>query len=883
MIAMSPRSWPVVAWLACLALPLAAADYRAPAGEKPAVPRPGALSVLPGGRLLRPYGHQYPTGPGTFRIAVARKGNLIATADTGPFRYSVTLLYRDKEGWTRVRHLNAPLEGTEEALRDTWRTVSQGLVFADDEHLFVSEGASGNVRWVRIEDGQRIHLFELNRPGQLTSFSGDLAYDARRKLLYVLDPANSRVVVFHTGRRKPIGSVQTGPLPFALALSPGGHRLFVTHSGMFHYQLLPGVSLKEAETIGLLWPAFAFPSPEARQGAQLERPGGKIQVPGLGEPHASQAGTVCVINVEKPEQPRVERWIRTGTPWGEQSAGPSGTSHLLIAGSRIFVSNSLQDSVSIIDGTTLEVTAEIPIRVPGFEQHRGVIPAGMAYYERAGWLLVAEAGLNAIGVIDVKDQRVLGHIPTAWFPVDVAVTGDRVWVANALGHGFGANASLMAAVSPEKELERFRGAVTTFVIPDAAQLAQLTRQVWELNGLLPLKREQPPAYPDQLRYVVLIVKENRSFDEIFGDVQKAANGTVDGAPLLARFGQLGDATPTGPGFPQRFGLRGVNITPNHHALASQYAFSDNFYSDAISDVEGHLWLNGAYPVPWARLFLSAPMGRGDVFTDRFSLGRLQFASTHSALQPEQLPQTGSLWHHLARHGIRFASFGLGLDLASIYRRGPMLPAGGRYLANVPLIAPLFEHLSRQYPGFNPSIPDVYRAEKFIEEVRRRYLEGDEPFPQFVAIHLPNDRLDQPRESIGFPYQASYMADNDVALGRIVEFLSQTPWWRNMVIFITEDDATGGLDHVNAQRIPLLIVSPWAKQNYVSHRNTSFPGLLKTIFQILKLPPLHLWDAVATDLSDCFTNQPRWSPYRAQNVLEPLFDPARAISQLRQSE
>jgi hypothetical protein len=132
-----------------------------------------------------------------------------------------------------------------------------------------------------------------------------------------------------------------------------------------------------------------------------------------------------------------------------------------------------------------------------------------------------------------------------------------------------------------------------------------------------------------------------------------------------------------------------------------------------------------------------------------------------------------------------------------------------------------------------------------------------------------------RPEDGYPYNESFVADNDYALGRILEFLSGTKWWKEMAILITEDDAQGGVDHVDGHRTVLLCAGPWARRNYVSHMNSSFPGLLKTVFRLLRVPPLNLFDAAASDLSDCFTTEPDFAPYRALPVDPRVFDPAAA--------
>ena len=189
--------------------------------------------------------------------------------------------------------------------------------------------------------------------------------------------------------------------------------------------------------------------------------------------------------------------------------------------------------------------------------------------------------------------------------------------------------------------------------------------------------------------------------------------------------------------------------------------------------------------------------------------------------------------------------------------------------------PLFRDASREYPGFDMNIPDQYRASQFIHEITERYIMTGADLPRFIYIHLPNDHMASPRPTDGYPYEESFVADNDFALGRIVEFLSGTKWWKEMAVFVTEDDPQGGVDHIDAHRTVLLCAGPWVKPNYVSHANASFPGLLKTIFRILGMPPLNLFDAAATDLSDLFTAKPTDKRYSAQPVDARIFVPAEA--------
>jgi len=205
------------------------------------------------------------------------------------------------------------------------------------------------------------------------------------------------------------------------------------------------------------------------------------------------------------------------------------------------------------------------------------------------------------------------------------------------------------------------------------------------------------------------------------------------------------------------------------------------------------------------------------------------------VKPEEIPEAGTLWQHLERHQISYRVFAEG----------------------------------------GIETPDQQRADDFIRVVEETYRKPGEDLPAFLYIRLPNDATANARPADGYPFSESFVADNDYALGRIVEYLSQSPWWESMAIFVTEDSADGGIDHIDSHRTIMLAISPYARRNYVSRRNSSFPGLLKTVFGILGIPPMNLFDATATDLSDCFTTDADFTPYKAQTIREELFVPERA--------
>jgi YVTN family beta-propeller protein len=822
--------------------------------------RKGGASILPGGRVIAPLGEEFATGPGAFGLAISASGKSIATANGGPWVYSLSVLERQKNGKLEDRQI---VISGEPGNTSDWKSVSIGIAFAGEHGLYVSEGNSGRVRFVDNADEVR-RTFELNQGGYHDSFASELAFDAEHGILYVADQANFRVAAIDVKSRQMLSSVRVGRLPFAMALSPDRRKLYVTNLGMFEYRTIPGIDIERAA--GLAFPPFGFPRAEAAAGVERTIDAKPVQVPGLGDPNARESNSLCVVDVSTPAQAKVETFVRTGVPVGEKSAGGSGPAAVLATADRIFVANSNQDSITVIDARTNTVEAEIPIRIRGLETLRGVMPLGMAWHAESGRLLVAEAGINAVGVIDVGSRRVLGHIPAAWFPTRVALDHDTVFVANAKGHGVGPNVAVWSGGGPAPYTQLYQGTISVFPMSAVDDLAAHTQTVLAANGFLPA-HGAPAPLPAAIRHVVLIVKESRSYDEVLGDIEKTAGGTAMGARSLARLGSSGYVD----GRRERVSIRGADLTPNHHALARQWAFSDNFYSDAESSMDGHHWLTGVYPNPWVQTSLLASSGDRKDFRAGSAPGRLAFTGTASSVQPEDLEEGGSIWRHLASHGISFLNFGEGFEFAGVAQGRGLEPTGARLFTNMPMPEALYARTSQQYPGFNIHISDQYRVSQFMHEIDERYGKPGAELPQFLYIHLPNDYLAAAQPAEGYPYEESYMVDNDRAVGRLVEFLSGTPWWREMAIFITEDDAAGGVDHIDAHRTLLLCQSPWAKRDYVSHVNSSFPGLLKTVFRLLHLPPLNLFDAAAADLSDLFAAQADEAGFHAVAADKRIFE------------
>jgi DNA-binding beta-propeller fold protein YncE len=845
--------------LALLALSrvLAAQSYTPPAGDRPAIRRSGT-SILPGGRIISPMGEEYVTGPGPFGIALSPSGKVAATANGGPWRYGITILERGKQRWD-VRQLAArSMDALDQFGPTDWRSVCTGVVFSGEHNLYVAEGNSGRISLFDSSDERR-RVVDLNQGGYHDSYTGDLAFDGERNILYVVDQANARVVAIDGKTRQILTSVKAGRLPFAMALSPDRQKLYVTNVGLLEYGAIANAGASDPRAAGLAFPAFGFPSAEAVGGGERSTAQGMVRVPGLGDPHAPAANSLCVIDVSNPAAAQVAAWI----PIGGSPSGVAATAD------RVFVSGAGSDAVTIIDAQSNRVVEQIPIRIPGLEQWRGVVPIGLAYHEKSGWLLVAEAGINAVGVIDVAARRVLGHLPAGWYPTRVAIDRDTVFVTNAKGHGQGPSGptGVRGNLWPA---QRLQGTVAIFPVPPAAELAARTAFVMQANGFQQRPAGAGSRFPAGVRHVVLIVKEGRSYDDVLGDIAGASNGPALGMPELAHLGAHGAVD----GRHVRMSLRDVNVTPNHHAIARQWSFSDNFYADGDASIEGHHWLAGVYPNAWTASSVAAALGELKDFR-LGTPGRMAFAGTAASVQPEDEPEAGTLWQHLASHGVSFHNFGEGFELAGVLEGSGMAPLGARFLTNMPMPEALYRNTSREYPGFNVHISDQYRVSQFIREVDEKFVKGGEELPQFLYIYLPGDYNSPPRPEDGYPYEESFVADNDYALGRIMEYLSGTKWWGSTAVFVTEADAEAGVDHVDAHRTILLCAGPWVKKNYVAHTNTSFPGLLKTIFGLLHLPALNLFDATAADLADCFAAEPDMTPYHALAVDKRVFDPSLA--------
>jgi YVTN family beta-propeller protein len=552
----------------------------------------------------------------------------------------------------------------------------------------------------------------------------------------------------------------------------------------------------------------------------------------------------------------------------------------------VFISNGNNDNITVLDSRKQKIVTHIKLSTEEkLNKLRGIIPFGLAVSPDEKRVYVAESGINAIAVIDVPTLKVIGHIPAGWFPAKLKVSpdGNKLIIANAKGFGSGPNGGLTFKQGSAGSYigSLMNGNVQVTDIPVDTELLNTTRQVIANNFLIKdesdpsfdwRKKNPVPLYPGQkespIKHIVFISKENRTYDEVFGQVKKGK-----GDSTISRYGKGVTFSNTD----KNIRIENADIMPNHQKLARNFAISDNFYVDADVSADGHRWLVNTYPNQWVEA--TTPAGYGDNRTykkDSNAPGNLGINGSAGAIFPEDYNEAGSMWDHLARNQINYFNFGFGVmfepaDYKDHYKYG-----GIKHIANYPMPKSLFSKTSYSYPTYNMAIPDQFRATVFEKEFNDKWGKGKEKLPAVLTVILPNDHGAAERPKAGYPFRESYMADNDLALGRVIEFLSHTPYWKNMLIVITEDDAQNGVDHVDAHRSILMAISPYIRRDHVSHTHSSFGSIFKTFWNILGIPYLNQYDAAANDLADMFTESPDFTPYKAVPVDSRIFDPQRAL-------
>ena len=830
----------------------------------------GVTAVLPNGREIHPAGNWIALAPYPFALAVRGDGRQIAVPSIGfPFALNVISGPFSGQGGGKPTVMRMPA-GTQ---RDPAVEVHAGLGYSPDGTLlYVATGESGKIRAYRTSDWKAAGEVSLDGPQSAAdhkkpvSFAATLVVSADGRTLYALDQGNWRIEILDAATLKQVSEVSTGNYPFGLALSPDGSRLYVTNTGLFEYSTIPGASEKDPLGTGLRFPPFGYPSKQAREGAVAE---GK-HIPGLGDENSDRGSSLWTYDVHDREHPVLTAKLRLGAKISETAGGTVGgaaPTGVATAEDAVYVSLAHEDAVAKIsaDGSKVLAQTELsPFSGARFQDHegrplQGVMPSALALH--GGRIYVAESGIDAVGVLDAASMQVAEHIPVGWNPSAVGFSpdGQTLYVVNTKGKGAGPNGGKQHDPNAPTYIGSLElGSLSVIPLSGLPGAAELTQTVIAANTAAIASRPDLP----RLKHCFLVIRENRTYDEVLGDVT-GANGDA----ALARYGLDGWAE-------EKRNATHLKVTPNLHALVGQFAMSDNFFVDSDVSADGHRWVMGINPTPFFNTaWTSHYADRRTQFAGAPQPGRRAMFGGADAPMPEDEPQFGSLWEHIAASGLGLLNYGEGLEIEGNAELAGSQPEGQRLFLNAPVPKPVFEFSDRRYPTFNLGIPDQFRAAEFERDFRLKLAAGK--VPGLIVIRLPDDHTAKPRLEDGYPYRASYVADNDLALGRIVAFLAKTSIWKDSAFFVTEDDAQNGIDHVDAHRSILLVASPWVKPGSVSHEHSSMGSITRTINELLGLGPMNLEDALAGEIGGIFDSSPHMEAFQVRAADSRVFDPAKA--------
>ncbi len=500
--------------------------------------------------------------------------------------------------------------------------------------------------------------------------------------------------------------------------------------------------------------------------------------------------------------------------------------------SRLFVANANNNSATVINLVKHEINETIyTALLPNLPY--GSTPDALALSPNGDKLLIANADNNYLAVFNVEKPghaRSLGFIPVGWYPTAVQyLKSGKIVVAN--GHGIASRANPDGPIPnkrrPKNWMENytgtmFKGTVSVISFPNDKVLAEMSQKVYDNTPFIKQVKEESnqsiiPKKPNgkgssQIKHIFYIIRENRTYDQVLGDV---AEGN-------------GDSTLT---------LFGRNVTPNAHKLVERYTLYDNFYCNADVSADGHNWSTAAYATDYVEKLWPVDYGRrGQKYTFAFEGGT-----------PIAAPSSGYIWNDVLNHHKTFRDYG---EFVAGRKN-----KNGNYEARDKDLRP---YADDKYPGFNLSFPDLTRYKIWAHDFDSIVAIGK--VPQFNLIRLPNDHN---RGTVpGSPTPTAYVARNDYALGLIVDKISHSNIWKSSIMFVVEDDAQNGPDHVDAHRSVLLVIGPYVKRHFVDHTMYSTCSVLKTMELILGLPPMTQYDLAALPILHSITDTAWLKSYNA---------------------
>jgi YVTN family beta-propeller protein len=785
-----------------------------PSGQTVDLPglRPQALALSPDGRILVTSGKTpeiivIDTQTGKILKSVP----LPAEGQAAPESVSPQILHPDKEG----------------------QLSFTGLAFSPDGSRLYLANVNGSVKVFSVSpDHDVAGLFSIplppaNAPRRKAEIPAGLAVSRDGKKLYVALNLSNRLLELDAATGGVLRLWKTGVDPYDVVLA--GDKVYVSNWGG-----------RRPEANNVTGPAG--------QGTLVRVDPAR---------YIASEGSVTVVELQNPKD-GASRNSEILEPKGEVLTGLHASGMALSPNGRyLVVANANSDTLSVIDTRTDQVVETISARQNPADLF-GASPNALAFAPSGKTLFVCNGTQNAVAVIAFApgESKWKGLVPVGWFPGAIVYDGPRksIYVANIKGIGPGR--ARKSDGRPEFNSHQYYGSLSLVREPGTSQLAKMTAQALAnmryprlAEASLPARSGEPPrpvpervGEPSLFQHVVYIIKENRTYDQVLGDV-KEGNGDAE----LCGYGE--------------------SITPNQHKMVRDFVLLDNTYCCGILSSEGHQWTDTAFSTDYMeRSFAgfprSYPDGMDDHDVDAMAYSPTGFIWDDAIKHGKSLRDYGEFtiarksWKDKSRHGHPkfldyYHEFVNGTETINLY--------------SDPAIESLRPYVDTKTIGWDLDVPDVFRAAEFIKELKQFEQTGD--FPNLTIICLPNDHTSG--TGAGAPTPNAQVADNDLAMGQIVEALSRSRFWKEICVMAIEDDPQAGWDHVSGYRTTAYVMSPYTKRHQVVHTQYNQTSLLRTMELILGLPPMNQMDATATPMSDCFTDVPDLTPYVALTNNIPL--------------
>jgi YVTN family beta-propeller protein len=788
-----------------LLLPLAAAFAAfASLADEPVGPAKGGGMLVPTGQLVRPAGESlsFPGRPvdlalspdGKYLFVKDNRG--VVVLDLAAWKVAQQLPFPKGKGGGSMHGLAVRGDG-----KRLYATTAQ-------EILWEAEVDGGKLRWARA----------ISLPGpdnKSPSHATGLALTRDGKRAYVCLSRNNSVGVVDLEKGALAEQVAVGVAPYGLVLSADEKTAFVSNWG--------GRRPNAGERVAM-------------------SSGTPVLVDARG---VASSGTVARVDLSAG---RMRREVETGLH-------PAGLA-LSADGKSLYVANANSDTVTALDAATLKREHNLVVR-PDAKLPFGSATNALALSRDGKSLYAANGGNNAVAVVGLGARpEVRGYIPAGWYPGAVACDDKYLYVANVKGEGSRTRDPKQAGYG----VYGYTGTVTRVPFPSAEQLGEYTARVRKgarvPEVLRALERGEAAAKPvpvparvgepSVFEHVVYVIKENRTYDQVFGDMKQG-----NGDPSLCIFPR--------------------ELTPNHHALAEQFVLLDNFYCNGVLSADGHAWATEGNVTD----HLEKAFGG---FTRSYTFGD----------DPLTYSSSGFVWDNVLLGGRSFRNYGemrdseatipakaSFTDIWNDYRSGK----GKIKFQHKEYIETLMRYTSPDYPGWGMKITDQQRIDVFLREFREYEKKGG--FPNFVIVYLPQDHTSGTEPNM--PTPRAHMADNDLAVGRLVEAVTNSKFWPRTAIFMVEDDPQDGFDHVDGHRSICLVVSPYTKRKAVVSQFYNQTSVLHTMQRILGLPAMNQLDGLAPLMTECFTARPDLTPYKAIVPKVPLDELNRPLKELKGKE